>query len=141
MKIIYLLFFIIFISYLIYINNKSKTFNVSAYIADNDYEREKGLMFVTKKLPENHGLLLKYNKNKEHSIWMKNTYIPLDIVFLDKNNKILDFIQNTHPRTLVTKGINKPSYNILELNGGWIKKYTVKRGDYICIKSIKKFFK
>jgi len=119
---------------------RRKTFNIYAYETKNEEERIKGLMFVKHKLPEDHGLLFKYSKSKIHGFYMKNTFIPLDIVFLSKNNKILGFKKNVDPHTLTIRKINIPSQNVLELNGGWIDKYGARKGDYIRIKKVKKFF-
>ena len=66
---------------------KGKTYNL--WIADTDKKRSLGLSGI-KKLPNKKGMLFLYNKDVQHSFTMRNTKIPLTIIFLDKNMKIID---------------------------------------------------
>ena len=62
---------------------------------------------------------------------MKNTYIPLDIFFLDENMKIIGFKENNEPHSLKSIMIDKPSRYVLEMNGGSKKRFNLKEGDKI----------
>ena len=78
------------------------------------------------------------NENKIHKFWMKNTYIPLDIIFLNSKLRILGYIENAVPLSLELLSINKKSSYVIETNGGFIKENKVKINDYIDFKIIKK---
>jgi uncharacterized protein len=109
-------------------NNNGVVFNLK--LANTKEKQKNGLMYV-KNMPENAGMLFKYNNNKNHSMWMKNTFIPLDILFLDKNYKLIDYVENTVPFSLKSISINNPSINIIELNGGSVKKFKLKKNQII----------
>lgn len=103
-------------------------------IAKSDDERAQGLMF-RKFLPDNYGMLFIFEYEKELSFWMKNTYIPLSIGFLDKNKVVVD-IQDMKPMStgsnkqdLVSYRSKKPAQYALEVNQGWFKKNKIKIGD------------
>jgi len=92
----------------------------------------KGLMYEKKPLWNNNGMLFDMAPNpKNHSMWMKNTYIPLDIIFLDENMKIVGFKENNLPHSLKQISINKPSRYVLEMNAGSVKKKNSKIGERI----------
>ena len=102
-----------------------------------------GLMYRTAPLELNHGMLFHMGKYKIHKFWMKNTYIPLDIIFLNKNPRlssdsinafsIVGFIKNATPMSEKTLSINKPSTHVLEVNAGWVKKNNALKHDTIII--------
>ena len=92
----------------------------------------KGLMFVKEPLLDNNGMLFDMADHpKNHSMWMKNTYIPLDIIFLDENMKIVGFKENNLPHSLKLISINKPSRYVLEMNAGSVKKNNLIIGERI----------
>jgi uncharacterized protein len=93
----------------------------------------KGLMFRKDLLKPNHGMLF-HTGRKYNSFWMKNTYIPLDVIFLDETFKIIGFVENNKPLSLEPISIEKPSKYVLEMNAGWVKRRNAKSGDEIKIK-------
>ena len=98
----------------------------------------KGLMYIKKPLNRYYGMLFDMSsKNKNHSMWMKNTYIPLDIIFLDENMRILGYKENNQPHSLKSITINKPSRYVLEMNGGSVKLNNLNIGDKIYFFNIK----
>ena len=90
----------------------------------------KGLMYVKNPLNSRYGMLFDMGY-KINSMWMKNTFIPLDIIFLDKNMNIIGFKENNQPHSLKSISINKPSKYVLEMNGGTVRNFNLKRGDKI----------
>ncbi|MFN5352070.1 MAG: DUF192 domain-containing protein [Alphaproteobacteria bacterium] len=99
-------------------------------VADNDSARMKGLMFVNN-LPENEGMLFIMEDEAEVNMWMKNTYIPLDMIFVNSNKEIVSMAENTKPlSTEIISSKNKVKY-VLEINGGLAKKSGLKIGDKI----------
>ena len=98
----------------------------------------KGLMYIKKPLNRYYGMLFDMSsKKKNHSMWMKNTYIPLDIIFLDENMRILGYKENNQPHSLKSITINKPSRYVLEMNGGSVKLNNLNIGDKIYFFNIK----
>ena len=95
----------------------------------------KGLSNI-KYLPFNHIAIFDFKKYSNHSMWMKETYIPLDMIFLDHTYKILGFVENTIPHSLKSLTIDKNSYYIIETNAGFINKYNLKIGDIFIDKFI-----
>lgn len=93
-------------------------------------EKKKGIMYRKYKLKNDEGMLFVYDY-KNNSMWMKNTYIPLDIIFLDNNMSIVGYVKDTVPLSLKGIKINKKSSNVLEMNSGSIENYNMSVGDKI----------
>lgn len=87
-------------------------------------------------LPEKEGMLFKFEKEKIIKIWMKNTYIPLDIIWLDKNYTIQKIEYNTIPLSLTTLYHPKKSNFVIEINAGKAKKLNLKVNQQITLKNI-----
>ena len=111
----------------------SKVFNVSFLHAKGKNQIRDGLMYRKKKLNKNQGMLF-HTGLKVSSFWMKNTFIPLDVLFLNKNGKILGYKENNKPHSLKGISIGKKSFYVLEMNGGWVRENKVKVGDKIKIR-------
>ena len=129
------LLFIIFIVY--YYHTHTKKHKVYGKVARTLQESKKGLMFRKMPLKKNEGMLFPRKKNNVHSMWMKNTYIPLDMFFLNEDKKVLGFVENTTPLKEKVVGIDKPSRYVLETNSGWVKNNEIKVGDPIDINEVK----
>ena len=101
---------------------------INAYIADTPAKRAQGLMHVTD-LPENAGMLFVFSQPRQVSMWMKNTAISLDILFLNPNGRIVKIQKNAKPLSLA----NIPSHAkvkwVLELNAGVAEKLNLRPGD------------
>ncbi len=113
-----------------FINSKNKKIYLKLSLAKSPKEQKQGLMNI-KKLKPNNGMLFCFSKEDYRSFWMKNTYISLDIIFLDKNMKIIGFVENTTPLSHKSIHISKKSQYVLELNAGFIKKHNIKISDYL----------
>ena len=107
------------------------TYNMYGKVVLKDKDIRKGLMYRRERLKENEGMLFNMGSNKIHSMWMKNTYIPLDIIFLNLDLKVVGFVENTTPLSLKTITINNISRLIIETNSGFIKKTGLKINDYV----------
>lgn len=112
---------------------------VKARTAKTNVEIQKGLMYIKKPLPENEGMIFLMSFKNNHLFWMKNTFIPLDIIFIDKTKnknkfKIIGFHKNRKPLDEALMGIGTPSDYVLEMNGGWLDKNKLKKGNIIKIK-------
>ncbi len=120
----------VLILYLMYIYLIPKKHKIYGKIARNNKELNQGLMFRKKKLQTNEGMLfpMSYQKN---SMWMKNTYLSLDVIFLNESMEVLGFVENTIPLSHASISIDKKSTNVLEMNAGSIKFHKIKVGDKI----------
>ena len=92
---------------------------------------EKGLMFRNH-LDENRGMLFVFNNYRLRSFWMKNTYIPLDILFIN-DDIIVDIKENNKILSLKPIKSTKKCNLVLEVNANYVKKNNIKIGDYINI--------
>ncbi len=101
-------------------------------VANNDSLRAYGLMNL-RKLPQTYGMLFLFDDNQHIAMWMRNTLIPLDMIFIDNNNQIIVYYQNAKPKS--DKIIEAPAgtNKVLEINAGLIKKLGIKKGFHIAI--------
>lgn len=99
-------------------------------IASTVGERTKGLMFV-KSLPYDEGMLFVFQDEAERAFWMKDTFIPLDMIFLDKEFKVVSISHQTKPFDLNTYKSNKPAMYVIELNGGVSKEKGITEGSVV----------
>jgi len=112
------------------IASKSGVHVFSVELAVTDQERERGLMF-RKQLPEGQGMLFDFKREQEVSMWMENTYIPLDMIFIRRDGRILRIAENTEPlsRAIISSG--GPVLAVLEVIGGTAKKLGIAPGDRV----------
>ena len=110
------------------IYNKNITFNVE--VAKTIEERRIGLMY-RKKLLNNEGMLFIFPREKIIQLWMKNTYIPLDVIFISENKVIVDIKKNMEKLSeTIVKSKVKSRY-ALEFNAGLINKLDIEIGDKV----------
>lgn len=105
-------------------------------VADTDASRETGLMYK-KFMPENQGMLFVFDKEDQYAFWMRNTFIPLDIIWVDKNYKVVDIKENFQPCTIQECIPYIPEVNalyVIEVNAGWAKNNNLKIGDSVKLK-------
>ena len=81
-------------------------------------------MFVSH-LPERHGMLFVFEKDAPRQFWMKNTQIPLDMLFFDSAGRLVNMIHGAVPFSLTRRNSNGPARYVLELNGGAAAKFEV----------------
>jgi uncharacterized protein len=91
------------------------------YLAVNNSQRARGLMHV-RSLPPTSGMLFIYERSDYLSMWMKNTFIPLDMVFARADGSISSVVRNTEPRSLRSIVSNEAVKFVLELNAGITEK-------------------
>jgi len=107
--------------------------NLQAELADNLRLQAKGLM-GREKLEENSGMLFVFSNEAKRTFWMKNTYIPLDLIFISKDKKIVEFKENFEPcreDNCSTYTSNIEAQYVLEVNAGFIQKNQIKIGDNV----------
>ena len=87
------------------------------YMAINREQKSRGLMFV-REMRDDQGMLFVYPEGSRISMWMKNTVIPLDIIFLDADGTIINIARETTPYSLESVRSARPGAFALELNAG-----------------------
>ena len=92
-------------------------------------EQAKGLMYRKEPLGPNTAGLFIYNKPEIRSFWMKNTYIPLDIVFLDENGEIIGIHLNAKPESEESIESPAPAQYVIELDAGEASALALREGD------------
>jgi len=112
-----------------YKNNVEKHF-FNVQLATTKKEKEIGLMYV-KEIPVDTGMLFEYHEDTYPSMWMKNTYIPLDAIFIDSNAKVVHIERNMKPHSKETRKSPKLCNYALEINGGLADSMGIKVGHLI----------
>ena len=102
----------------------------SVELAQTDEERAKGLMF-RRELPEGQGMLFDFGRDENVSMWMKNTYVPLDMIFIAANGRIVRIAENTQPMSTRIIPSGGPVRAVLEVVGGTARKYGITAGDRV----------
>lgn len=102
---------------------------IDVYLAESLEERAEGLMYVQDNdLKNDEGMFFVFEEESYLMFWMKNTYIPLDIAFIDKNGKIVN-IKTMKPHDQSQYASDKPAKFALEMKAGWFEKNNIKAGD------------
>lgn len=112
------------------IETRSGRHKFEIWIADTPDRQRQGLMYV-RDLPANQGMLFVNDSSRVSSFWMKNTYIPLDMLFIDARGKIVAIFANTTPLSLDPVGPMTPVLGILELRGGESARRGIRKGDRV----------
>jgi uncharacterized protein len=99
-------------------------------IADTPAKREMGLMY-RRDLADDHGMLFIFPDQSVLTFWMKNTPIPLDMIFIGGDLKIVGIVREAAPFTLSPRSVDAPSRYVLELNGGVAKQRGIEVGDKV----------
>ena len=93
-----------------------------------DEERARGLMF-RRFMPADRGMLFDFKTEQPVMMWMKNTYIPLDMIFISRSGAVTHIAANTEPLSERTISSGPPAFAVLEVNAGVAAKIGVKPGD------------
>jgi uncharacterized membrane protein (UPF0127 family) len=102
----------------------------SVEIATTEQEKETGLMY-RKELADGKGMLFDFSPEQQVSMWMKNTYISLDMIFIRADGRILRIAENTEPLSTRIISSGGPAKGVLEVIAGTAKKYGIEPGDRI----------
>ena len=101
-----------------------------AELADTPDERTKGLMF-REHMDEAHGMLFLFPSEQPRSFWMKNTLIPLDMIFIKADRTILGVVAEAEPETTVSRSVPGASQFVLEINGGRAAELGIEAGQEV----------
>jgi hypothetical protein len=110
--------------------SKTGVHTFAVELATTEAQREKGLMF-RKELPEGQGMLFDFHRDQEVAFWMENTYIPLDMIFIQGDGRILRIAANTEPLSTRLIPSNGQVRAVLEVAGGTAEKFGIAAGDRV----------
>jgi uncharacterized protein len=102
----------------------------SVELAVTDEERERGLMF-RRSVPESTGMLFDFKRDQEVTMWMKNTYVSLDMIFIQSDGRIRRIAENTETESLKIIPSGGPVRAVLEVAAGTARKLGIEPGDRV----------
>jgi uncharacterized membrane protein (UPF0127 family) len=100
----------------------------STEVMRTDEQRARGLMF-RRYMPADRGMLFDFKEEQPVMMWMKNTYLPLDMVFIDRTGRVVNVAENTEPLSERIIPSGAPTFAVLELNAGTARRIGLKVGD------------
>ena len=100
---------------------------VRVEIARTDEEHRRGLMYRQNLAPDA-GMLFLFDSDEIHSFWMKNTLIPLDLIFIRADGTVAGVVESAEPKTLTGRSVGRISRHVLEVNGGFAKAHGIGEG-------------
>lgn len=100
---------------------------VSLEVADTEEKKRVGLMFRTE-MKDGHGMLFPYDRSQEITMWMRNTYIPLDMIFIGEDGVVVRVVRNTEPMSEAIISSDLPALGVLEMKAGSADHYKIKAG-------------
>jgi uncharacterized membrane protein (UPF0127 family) len=112
------------------IKTASGTHVFSVEVMRTDAERERGLMF-RRYLPLDRGMLFNFEVEQPVMMWMKNTYLPLDMIFITRTGKVVNIAAETEPLSETVIPSAGPIYAVLEVNAGTAASIGLKVGDTV----------
>jgi len=118
---------------LYFINDGDTLTQIEIEIADTRERRQQGLMFRPS-MKDDHGMLFVFPQSQPQSFWMKNTYIPLDMLFIDADGKIVQVTQKISPTSENSISCPASCRYVLEVNSGFTAAYGIKSGQTIAWK-------
>lgn len=114
-------------------SGREVTFQVE--VADTPAKRTMGLQY-RKELGSDRGMIFLFPSEAPQSFWMKNTPIPLDMIFINRQKKIVGIVEQTVPFSWDSRSVGAPSQFVLEINGGLAKRHGLQAGDSVRFQGI-----
>lgn len=109
---------------------KGTPVEVSVEVVQSSREIQRGLMY-RRYLPPDVGMLFLMGPERVHTFWMRNTLIPLDMIFIGKDKRIVGIVERAEPLTDTQRTVGKPSSYVLEVNGGYTAAHGLAAGDLV----------
>ena len=105
---------------------------VQVEVARTGATRRHGLMY-RKSLQPHHGMIFLFETEEAQSFWMKNTYISLDIMFVNRAGTIIGIVHNAEPMTTTPRNVPGVSQYVIEMVGGYAKQYGIQKGTQVTL--------
>lgn len=110
-------------------------FSLTVEVAEKDHERMRGLMY-RRAMADDHGMIFRMDSRENHTFWMHNTCLSLDMLFIDDDGVIVGIEENAATLDDSTYEVSCPSRYVLEVNGGWSRKHGVAPGSRVVLTGI-----
>ena len=111
----------------VYLGTANGEVAVNVEVVATEAKIERGLMW-RQNMPPDNGMLFLMGFEKDWAFWMRNTLIPLDMLFIKKDMTVGGIVENAEPKTETLRKAGVPSFYVLEVNGGWCKQHGVVAG-------------
>jgi uncharacterized membrane protein (UPF0127 family) len=111
----------------VYLSSSSGEVAVNVEVVRTEARIQRGLMY-REHLPPDDGMLFMMGHERDHTFYMRNTLIPLDMLFITKNMTVAGIVERAEPRTETLRSVGAPSLYVLEVNGGWAKAHQITPG-------------
>jgi uncharacterized membrane protein (UPF0127 family) len=111
----------------VFVTTPNGDVEVKVEVVATEAKIQKGLMFRAH-LPTDAGMLFLMGVERVHSFWMRNTLIPLDMLFIGKDMTVVGIVEHAEPLTESMRTVGKPSFYVLEVNGGFCKQHGIAAG-------------
>ena len=121
----------------VFVTSAKGDVEVKVEVVATEAKIQKGLMF-RQHLPLDAGMLFLMGQEREWPFWMRNTLIPLDMLFITSDLKVAGIVENAEPLTESLRTVGKPSLYVLEVNGGWSKSHDVIAGATVRFENVPK---
>jgi hypothetical protein len=108
---------------------------VTVEIARTGRQIQRGLMY-REHMPPDHGMLFLMGEERIQSFWMRNTLIPLDMIFIGKDMTVAGVVADTEPLTDTSRRVDRPSSYVLEVNAGWAAAHHVAAGTRVRFRDV-----
>lgn len=114
------------------IETKKGSVALEVEVADTEPARERGLMF-RRALEPNHGMIFLFSKEQDITMWMKNTYLSLDMVFIGDDWRVVHIARDAEPLSTDIISSGRPASRVLEIAGGQANRLGIAPGDKISL--------
>ena len=111
----------------VYLSSMTGEVPVTVEVVATEAKIEKGLMY-RQHMPLDNGMLFMMGFEKDWNFWMRNTLIPLDMIFIQRDMVVAGIVENAEPLTEDLRKVDKPSFYVLEVNGGFTRKAGIEAG-------------
>ena len=111
-------------------NNAGKKFYFFVEVASDEKSRQKGLMFRYN-MDHNNGMLFNFITEKHVTFWMHNTYIPLDLIFINSNGIVVNIFEDAVPMSKIPIPSIKKVKAVLEINAGLLNEFNIRSGSTV----------
>jgi uncharacterized membrane protein (UPF0127 family) len=108
---------------------------VTVEVADTPDRRSLGLMY-RKELAADAGMIFVFDEPEHLTFWMKNTVLPLDMIFIGEDRHVLGIVKNAVPFTTTPRGVGGESRYVLEVNAGFSDRHGVTGGDTVTFEGV-----
>ncbi|MBK8479635.1 MAG: DUF192 domain-containing protein [Proteobacteria bacterium] len=101
-----------------------RTVRLRVEVARDPAARARGLMF-RQQLAADAGMVFLFEREEQHPFWMKNTLLPLDMIFVDGRGAVVGVVHDTEPMTLTPRDVDRPSRTVVEVRAGFARAHGI----------------